>query len=139
MATAATPRVRRLIGPEANGIPLTPQQFDRADFVEGWRYELLNGVLIVSPPPLRSERDPNEELGSWLRNYRESDPRGPVLDVTLAEETVKTGRNRRRADRVIWAGLGRLPRADDVPSMIAEFVSGRRRDWLRDYEEKRDE
>ena len=44
------------------------------------------------------------------------------------------------ADRVIWTGLGRVPDAEkDVPSIVVEFVSKRRRDVLRDYEEKRDE
>ena len=32
-------------------------------FVEGWRYELINEVLVVSPIPSRSERDPNDEIG----------------------------------------------------------------------------
>jgi hypothetical protein len=42
---------------------LTPAEFDHAQFREGWRYELINGVLIVSPSPSRKERDPNEESG----------------------------------------------------------------------------
>ena len=52
---------------------------------------------------------------------------------------VKTGPNRRRADRVIWAGLGRKPRQGGTPTIIAEFVSAGKRDRQRDYEEKRDE
>ena len=48
--------------------------------------------------------------------------------------------NRRRADRVIWTGLGRVPDPEkDIPSIVVEFVSKRRRDALRDYEAKRDE
>src|SRR5205085_1598421 len=65
--------------------------------------------------------------------------RGRSLDATLPEQTVATGANRRRADRVIWAGLGRLPRRGETPTMIVEFVSRGRRDRVRDYEEKRDE
>jgi Uma2 family endonuclease len=138
MATATAKRVH-VFGPESNGILLTPRAFDRAEFTEGWRYELINGVLIVSPIPSLNERDPNEELGRWLRNYQEGHPQGTALDATIHEHTVKTRRNRRRADRVIWTGLGRLPTAKEVPAIIAEFVSPRRRDWLRDYEDKRDE
>jgi Uma2 family endonuclease len=52
---------------------------------------------------------------------------------------VRTGPNRRRADRVIWAGLGRKPRKGETPTIIAEFVSAGKRDRQRDYEEKRDE
>jgi Uma2 family endonuclease len=132
------PPVQRY-GPEANGILLTPAEFDRADFEEGWRYELINGVLVVSPLPSESEVDPNEELGYLLRAYRETHPEGSALDATLPERIVRTGRNRRRADRLIWAGLGRLPRRHELPTILAEFVSGRKRDQIRDYETKRDE
>ncbi len=46
--------------------------------------------------------------------------------------------SRRRADRVIWAGLGRIPDPNtDVPAIVVEFVSKRHRDGVRDYEEKR--
>ena len=55
------------LGPESNGMSLTPWEFDAAEFEVGWRYELVNGVLIVNPPPSVKERDPNEELGRWLR------------------------------------------------------------------------
>lgn len=140
MATATLRRVRkRAFGPEANGVLMTPEEFDRADFEEGWRYELINGVLIVSPIPALSERDPNEELGHWLRNYKSNHPRGAALDFTIHEHTLMTLQNRRRADRVIWAGLGRRPQPTELPTIIVEFVGARRRDRLRDYEVKRDE
>jgi Uma2 family endonuclease len=138
MATAVVKRVRPL-GPQSAGTLMTPREFDRADFVEGWRYELINGVLIVSPIPLENEADPNEELGFLLRSYRTNHPQGSALDATLSERTVRTHPNRRRADRVIWAGLGRLPRRNETPTIIVEFVSEGKRDRLRDYEAKRDE
>lgn len=139
MATAALKKKARPFGPESNGIVMAPEEFDRAEFVEGHRYELINEVLIVSPIPSEGETDPNEELGHWLRSYQEDHPRGSALDKTLPEGEVRTGKNRRRADRLIWAGLGRLPRKHETPSIIAEFVSARKRDRLRDYEVKRDE
>jgi Uma2 family endonuclease len=128
-----------LLGPDSAGARLTLREFDRARFVEGWRYELIGGVLVVSPIPLEPERDPNDELGHLLRNYREEHPQGACLNKTLPEHTVHTLTNRRRADRVIWAGLGRLPRRDETPTVIAEFVSSGKRDRMRDYEAKRDE
>src|SRR5207244_9034393 len=85
------------------------------------------------------ERDPNEELGHLLRTYQESHPKGAALNKTLSEQTVATGENRRRADRVIWAGLGRLPRRGEKPTIVVEFVSEGRANRDRDYEEKRDE
>lgn len=118
---------------------MTPREFDHAEFEDGWRYELINGVLIVSPIPLENEVDPNEELGHWLRTYQESHPEGAALNATLPERLVRTGANRRRADRLIWAGLGRLPRRGEKPTIIAEFVSAGKRDRIRDYVEKRAE
>src|SRR5712692_3076732 len=100
MSTAVLKKKEAIIGPGANGTVMTPREFDRASFKEGWRYELINGVLIVSPIPSRTERDPNEELGYWLRRYQEERPQGSSLDLTLHEETIETKQNRRRADRV---------------------------------------
>ncbi len=136
--TKPKPKVPRY-GPSANGRLMSPREFDRGEFECGWRYELVNGVLIVSPSPVLNERDPNEELGHILRTYQEHHPQGSALDLTVNEHDVETGDNRRRADRAIWAGLGRLPRKNETPTIAVEFVSGTRRDWVRDYETKRDE
>lgn len=126
--------------PEMNGAQLTTKEFDAAEIDDELHvYELINGVLIVSLPPLEEERDPNEELGHWLRAYREQHPQGAALDRTLAQQRVRTRRSRRIADRVIWAGLGRKPRRDEAPTIVAEFVSKDRRDWLRDYKVKKRE
>ncbi len=139
--TAKKPRSRRWFGPGSAGRLMTTEQFDAIppeQFQRGYRYELINGVLIVSPQPGAGERGPNDELGYLIRQYRET-PQGSVIDETLPEQTV-LATNRRRADRVIWTRLGRTPNLEnDVPSIVIEFVSNRRRDALRDYEAKRDE
>lgn len=130
-----------VLKPGMAGIRLTPEEFDAVqEWDEEYRYELINGVLIVTPPPLEAERDPNEELGYLLRRYHEDHPQGHALDKTLHEHTIRTGAQRRRADRVIWAGLGRVvnPKVD-VPTIVVEFVSGDKRDWQRDYVDKRQE
>jgi Uma2 family endonuclease len=128
-----------LIGPWANGILMTPREFDRTRFERGWRYELINGVLVVSPSPWENQRDPNDELGFLLRNYEKHHPEGKSLDATLPEHTVRTGDNRRMVDRAIWTGLGRLPKRTDFPNVLVEFVSEGKRNIFRDYETKRDE
>ena len=124
MATAPARRMkpRLQLGPTSAGTLLTLEEFDRAEFEEGWRYELIHGVLVVSPTPLEEERDPNGELEYMLRTYRQTHPQGAALNKTLFEQTVRTKRHRRRADRVIWAGLGRKPRRGETPTIVVEFV-----------------
>lgn len=128
-----------LLTPSSAGLRMTADEFDAADFEPGWRYELIQGVVVVSPAPLPEERDPNEELGRWLRNYQEFHPLGHHLDRTLHEHDIHVGADRRRADRVIWAGLGRRPDAAETPTIAVEFVSQGKRNATRDYQEKRRE
>lgn len=137
MATVQTEVLQ--LGPHSNGILLSPWEFDAAEYKAGYRYELVNGVVIVNPLPSLAERDPNEELGRWLRNYQDGHAQGASLDFTVAEQTVHIGANRRRVDRAIWAGLGRLPQHSETPTIAVEFVSEGRRSRERDYELKRDE
>lgn len=138
MATAVL-KPPRVFGPESAGILMTPDEFDRAEFEGEGVFELINGVLVVSPIPLESEVGPNEMLGYFLLGYKEYHPQGSALDATLPERYIRAGRNRRRADRVIWAGLGRMPRRKETPTIAAEFVSAGKRNRKRDYEAKRDE
>jgi Uma2 family endonuclease len=129
------------LGPDSNGLLMSAGEFHAIDHVdEGYRYELIHGVVVVSPPPAEGERDPNEELGTWLRMHRLTVPQGQSIDATLPEQEIDTASGIRRADRAIWCGLGRHPdpRAD-VPAIVVEFVSDTTRDRRRDYEEKRKE
>ena len=130
-----------VLGPDLNGIRLTAVEFDAVtDFDRDFHYELIDGVLIVNPIPSPAERDPNGELEFLLRWYKREHPQGKALDRTLGEEHVRIGSQRRRADRVIWAGLGRKPNVKtDLPTIVVEFVSAGRRNAQRDYLEKRDE
>ncbi len=127
------------IGRESNGTLMTPEEFDAiTDWDPEFTYELINGVLIVTPSPSAAERAPSELLVQWLRNYRDNHPKGSTLNLTLPEHTLATGDNRRRADRVIWCGLDQAPDImHDVPAIVIESVSADRRDRQRDYETKR--
>jgi len=145
--SAATETTRRnrapRIGPQSAGNRMTVEEFDAlppSRFVKGYRYEVIRGVLVVTPPAGDAEADPNDELGRLLRNYIESSSKQEDFGLTMPERTVPGTPNRRRCDRAIWVGLGRLPdTTQDVPAIVIEFVSSRRRDAVRDYEEKRDE
>lgn len=134
-----TARIR--LDHSSNGMLMTPEEFDAVtNYDDRFDYELVHGVLIVVPPPDEAERDPNGELEYLLRHYRTSHPQGSALDKTLSEQFVFLFDSRRRADRAIWVGLGRVPDIrKDVPAIVVEFVSKRKRDRLRDYEEKRRE
>ena len=125
----------------SNGMSMTPEEFDAIeDYDDCYRYELIRGVLIVSPIPAEAEADPNGELEFILRTYRRTHPQGHSLDATLNERYVHLVDSRRRPDRVIWTGLGRVPDPKlDVPSIVVEFVSKSKRDRVRDYVEKRQE
>ncbi len=142
-ARRRTHRLLPRIGPDSAGRLMTTAEFDALrydDCVEGYRYELINGVLVVSPAVSSAEVNPNDDLGYLLRTYQENHPRGSCLDLTLFERDVFLSKNRRRADRVIWTGLGRMPdERRDTPSILVEFVSPGRRAAARDYEAKRDE
>ena len=89
--------------------------------------------------PSRKERDPNEELGYLLRHYQHSHPQGSSLDLTCPRRRIETKQNRRRADRAIWAGLGRDPEEGEAPTIMAEFVSSGKVNQDRDYVAKRAE
>jgi Uma2 family endonuclease len=125
--------------PEMNGMLMTPEEFDAVeDAEEGYVYELVHGVLVVSPPALPMESGPNDELGYLLRVFWEKHP--GVMDATVPQHYMRTPTSRRIADRAIWAGLGRMPEfRQDVPTITVEFVSGDRRDRQRDYIDKRQE
>jgi len=138
MSTAQVPTA---LGPELAGTLMGPEEFDAVtESTEGFIYELIHGVLVVTPPPLEGERGPNDELGFLLRFYQFQNPDSANLDDTLPEQLVRTQINRRRADRVIWAGLKRQPDPRvDVPTIVVEFVSAGKRNRRRDFLEKRDE
>lgn len=114
---------------------LSPDECDQR-----FRYELINGVTIVSPAPADGEADTNDELGRLLRNYRATHPQGKSLDKTLGEREVRTSVGVRRVDRALWIGYGRrISSKRDLPTIVVEFVSPGKRAWLRDFTTKRDE
>jgi Uma2 family endonuclease len=142
MSTVRARKAKRIrLTRASNGMLMTPEEFDAiTDCDEQFVYELIHGVLIVSPPSGESERDPNGELDYLLRHNRATHAQGAALDKTLGEQYIYLAGSRRRADRVIWVGLGRIPNPQtDVPAIIVEFVAKRKRDRVRDYEEKRRE
>jgi hypothetical protein len=128
MSVLEAPIILKL-APELAGILLSPEEFDAVEeYDELYNYELVHGVLVVAPPPAVGEREPNDQLGYWLRSYKDHHPQGTALDLTLPEHLIRTLDSRRRADRVIWAGLGHTPNTrQDQPTIAIEFVSASKR------------
>lgn len=141
MSVVDIPSPPSRLGPKSNGMLLSPEEYDAiADWDDRYRYELIHGVLIVSPPASIGERGPNDFLGHLIWAYQETHPNGGAVDATAPEQEIRIGANRRRADRAIWAGYGRNINPDrDVPTIAIEFVSDSSRDRQRDYIEKRRE
>ncbi len=139
MSTVTRPKTtRKRLDLGCAGIRMSAAEFDSIrHFDLRFRYELIVGIVVVSRFPSLGERDPNEQLGYFLRLYGDTVP-SATFDLTIPECYVYGGEDRRRADRLVWAGLGRLPDPEtDLPTIAIEFVSKSKRDWLRDYEEKR--
>jgi len=139
---AASPITEEFVlGLDCNGLRMTPEEFDAVeDYDENYTYEIVSGVVVVNPIPLAEETGPNEVLGVHLYLYRTGHPQGKALDHTLPQQYARTLTGRRLADRLIWAGLGRMPNLRrDVASIAVEFVSAGRRNQQRDYVDKRRE
>lgn len=134
--------VRHRIGPGSTGVIMTAEEFDaipRSQVNDLYHYELIRGVLVVSPIAGRAELSPNNLLAHWLLQYQETHPQGSVLYDTWDECELVLGEDRRRCDRAIWIGWDHPPGETDLPEIVVEFVSKRKRDFIRDYETKRDE
>jgi len=66
MSVADSEAIRLQFEPSAAGMLLAPDEFDSAEFEDGYRYELIRGVLVVSPAPSPQECGLNVRLGHWL-------------------------------------------------------------------------
>jgi Uma2 family endonuclease len=124
------------------GILMTPEEFDGVtDCDDSVNFELVNGVLVVTPMASLSERTPNDLLGYWINSYRYQHPEGHRIVETAFEQYLAVRGNRRRADRVIWVSFDdhRPDPNSDIPTIVVEFVSAGKAAWRRDYLEKRDE
>ena len=68
MSRLSTPRKHKLSLASA-GMLMTPEEFDAVtECDERYAYELVSGVLVVTPIPSEAESDPNEELGVMFMN-----------------------------------------------------------------------
>ena len=139
MSVLEAPIILKL-APELAGILLSPEEFDAVEECdELYNYELVHGVLVVAPPPAIGERRPNDQLGHLLLSYKDHHPQGAALDLTVPEHLIRTPDSRRRADRVIWTGLGRIPTHARTSPRLLSSLCRPASVIFRDYIDKRDE
>src|SRR6516162_4995403 len=89
--TTASLEQEVFLGLDSAGVMMTPEEFDAIgedEYDENYRYELINGVVVVSPLPSPEETGPNELLGHYLLLYKETHRRGKSLDWTLPQQYV---------------------------------------------------
>jgi Uma2 family endonuclease len=119
------------LGPLDHGRPMSFEQYMAADYQEGWRYELIDGRLYVSP----WQNFPEDWVNTWLRSalqaYARANPRfinyvcGPgrlfvpgFSGVTAPEPDILVYKNFRRPRRI------RDVRWQDIsPILVAEVLS----------------
>ena len=93
MATISTrPKIRLSL--RSSGLSMTAAEFDALPshhFDRNYRYELIRGVLVVTPPAGNGEVDPNEDLGFLLRLHKETHPQVLLIDKSLYEHTLPGG------------------------------------------------
>ncbi|MDB5349499.1 MAG: hypothetical protein JWN86_746 [Planctomycetota bacterium] len=139
MATAAQ---TLRIGPADHRRKMTLEEFEDADFEEGYRYELARGVLEVTEVP----DDPHgfivDHFACAIADYRRQHPHlvlrsGEASGFRLWLPGMISGRNPDYA--VVLRGVPKDRRGRRPPSLVAEVVSegGEARD--RDYQIKKEE
>jgi Uma2 family endonuclease len=134
-------RTRKRISASSAGLRMSLEEFDAiSNYDDRYSYELIRGILAVTPLPAAAEAGMNDELNYLLRSYRDRHPQGAAMNATLYRQYIRTADSSRLVSRAVWAGLGRRPRSGkELPAIAIDIVPAGKRDWLRDYDERRKE
>src|SRR4051794_12379141 len=88
MATHESPSVPRLIlGPDDHGSPVSGEQFASAEYLEPWKYERVEGRLVVMAPDGADHDGCSEPLRDHLGAYRLARP--DVVQMVVSEAWVR--------------------------------------------------
>jgi len=124
--------VRYKLGPLSHGRRLSLDAFDTAEYVPGFRYEIIDARLYVSPGPNFSEN----ALETWLRRHLEryADDRPDVISYVATKGRVfLPGRARATVpepDLAVYADVpwdrpvGDIRWEDLEPVLVAEVLVG---------------
>ena len=128
------------LGIADHGVKLTREEFGEAQYEEPWRYERVDGRLVVMSPAGHDHQKPNNFFRDYLGAYKLAHP--GIVEFVFSEAWVCTTKtNDRIADIGVFLvaskGKGTIP--DRAPDLAFEFVSGGGGDRKRDYVDKRAE
>jgi Uma2 family endonuclease len=128
------------LGIADHGVKLTREEFADAQYQEPWRYERVNGRLVVMAPAGPDHQKPNNRIRSYLGAYELAHPE--IIEYVFSEAWVSTTRETDRiADIGVFlvAAKTREEGPERVPDIAFEVVSGGGEDRKRDYVDKRAE
>jgi Uma2 family endonuclease len=140
MATATLPT---LIGPSDHGRRMSLAAFIRADFEEGWLYELARGVVEVTDVPGIPHFLIVERIADLFTLYKSKHPGRIMHRGGGGECRIRTPgfRSDRHPDQAIYLSpppsTGRDAWTRWIPDLVVEVVS--KGGEKRDYEEKAEE
>ncbi|MGB9626396.1 MAG: Uma2 family endonuclease [Phycisphaerae bacterium] len=132
-----------ILSPDAvSKVRMTADEYFQAELPEGYRYELVEGVVEISPPPGTQHDDGLERLAELLFDYRKAHP-GSIAKIGLKAGVVIPGKETvREPDLCVYRHWPKNARGFEVwkertPLVVIEAVSvGQAR---RDSEDKRED
>lgn len=133
-----TTRQQLRFGRTDDGVKLTHEEFADADFEEPWRYERVNGRLVVMSPSGPEHVNAGEPLRDQFVAYKLAHP-GRVANVVNEAWIRITEDTERIADLAVYLKPQRskLQIPDLAPDLVLEVASPGYTSLRRDYEEKR--
>lgn len=128
------------LGVADHGRRLSREEYAEAQYDEPWRYERVNGRLVVMAPAGPDHQRPNNRVRDYLGAYALAQPE--IVEYVFSEAWVYTSKMTDRiADIGVYlvASRGQGPERGRAPDLVFETVSGGGDDRKRDYVEKRAE
>jgi Uma2 family endonuclease len=128
------------LGVADHGEALSREEFAEAIFEEPWRYELVNGRLVVMSPSGQEHVETGEPFRDAVVAYKLAHPEQIAHVVSEAWISIDE-KTQRIADLAVYLKSARLKVEipERVPELVDETVSGGGEDRGRDYVDKRAE
>ena len=135
-----TTKTDQRLGIADHGVKLTREEFGEAQYDEPWRYERVNGRLVVMSPAGPEHQKPNNRIRSYIGAYELAHPE--IVEYVFSEAWIVTTKT---TDRIAGIGVFLLSSKSKgtspnrTPDLVFEVVSGGGEDRKRDYVDKRAE